>query len=301
MLDLIDLRAFASIADLKSISAAARALKTPKSSVSRSLMRLEAATGAILVERSTRHLRLTDAGLLFHPHVLRILNDLDEAESALSSLAASPRGDLRVNSPYAFTVGLLASMLPGFLGRYPQVRVIVELDNRRIDMLSQEVDLVVRVGPLPDSGLVGRRLATAEVWFCASPSYLKSRGTPAVITDLRGHDLVGRGDGVVLWSYRTPDGERGSIELTPRVVVPDPVPSQILVAGGAGIGRLPDYIAAGPIARGELVRVLADWQLDTMDIHALYPSHRSLSSKVRVFIDAMVAHVALVRAGISPR
>lgn len=154
MLDLIDVRAFARIADLRSVSAAARALKAPKSSVSRSLARLEAAVGAVLVERSTRHLRLTDVGALFHPHALRILNDVDEAETALGSFAGVPRGTLRVNALYAFALALLAPMLPAFLARYPEVRVTLDVDNRQVDVLAEQADLMIRIGTLATSGLI---------------------------------------------------------------------------------------------------------------------------------------------------
>jgi DNA-binding transcriptional LysR family regulator len=145
VLDLADLRAFARIADLGSVSAAAHALKAPKSSVSRSLARLERAVGAVLVERSTRRLRLTDAGALLRPHARRILNDVDEAETALGGFGGVPRGLLRVNATYAFAQGVLAPMLPPFLARHPEVRVALDIENRRIDPMAEEADLVIRL------------------------------------------------------------------------------------------------------------------------------------------------------------
>ena len=292
MLDLTDVRAFVRIADLRSVSAAARALRAPKSSVSRSLARLEAAVGAVLVERSTRHLRLTDAGALFHPHALRILNDVDEAETALGSFAGVPRGTLRVNAPYAFALALLAPMLPAFLARHPEVLVTLDVDNRQVDVLAEQADLVIRIGTLATSGLIARRLATMELWACASPAYLAARGTPASVDDLSGHDIVGRIEGRTRWTFRTPGGETEEIDVNPRLSVPDPAPTQVVLIGGAGIGRLPDFMARSAIARGELVRVLAELEPSSVEVHALYPSHRSLSAKVRVFIDALVAHMA---------
>ncbi len=291
MLDLIDVRAFARIADLRSVSAAARTLKAPKSSVSRSLARLEAAVGAVLVERSTRHLRLTDAGALFHPHALRILNDVDEAETALGSFAGVPRGTLRVNAPYAFALALLAPMLPAFLARYPEVLVTLDVNNRQVDVLAEQADLVIRIGTLATSGLIARRLATMELWACASPAYLATRGTPASVDDLSGHDIVGRVEGRTRWTFRTPGAEPEEIDVNPRLSVPDPALTQVVLIGGAGIGRLPDFMARSAIARGELVRVLAEVEPGSVEVHALYPSHRSLSAKVRVFIDALVAHM----------
>lgn len=299
MLDLTDIRAFARIADLKSVSGAARTLKAPKSSVSRSLSRLEAAVGVVLVERSTRHLRLTEAGALFLSHALRILNDVDEAETALGSFAGAPRGTLRVNAPFTFAVGLLAPMLPAFLASYPEVRVVLDIENRLIDMLAEDIDLVIRVGELADSALIARRLATIELWACASPAYVAARGMPASAQDLSAHELIAWADRTTTWGFRSCEGKLEEVEVLPRTVVPEPAAAQLVVEGGAGIARLPDFIAADPIAKGTLVRVLPHLKPDAVDVHALYPSHRSLSVKVRVFIDALVIHLARMR-GTSP-
>lgn len=295
MIDLADLRAFARIADLKGISAAARALQAPKSSVSRSLARLEKAVGAVLIERSTRHLRLTDAGTLFHRHALRILNDVEEAETALGSFAGEPRGTLRVNAPFTFAVGLLAPMLPSFLSRYPQVRVVLGIENRVINMPAEEADLVIRIGALADSALIARRLAAMELWACASPGYLADRGHPESVSDLAGHDLFSWMDRAERWGFRSTDGRAEEVEVQPRTVVPEPAAMIIMLEAGIGIARVPDFLAAEPIARGALTRVLPDMGQDAVEVHALYPSHRSLSAKVRVFIDALVTHLATMR------
>ena len=299
VLDLTDLRAFARIADLGSVSAAARALKAPKSSVSRSLARLEQAVGAVLVERSTRRLRLTDAGALLRPHARRILNDVDEAETALGGFGGVPRGLLRVNATYAFAQGVLAPMLPPFLARHPEVRVALDIENRRIDPMAEEADLVIRLGPLADSALIARRLAVLEVWLCASPAYLAARGTPARAADLARHDMIMRSDRAERWELRTADGRAEEVEVRPRAVLAEPAAALAAIAGGAGIGRVPDYLASGAIAEGRLVRVLPCAEPHRVEAHALYPSHRSLSAKVRVFIDALVAHLAAARSGLA--
>lgn len=293
MLDLTDLRAFARIADLGSVSGAARSLGSPKSSVSRSLARLEEAVGAVLIERSTRHLRLTDAGLLLQRHARRILDDVGEAENAIGGLVGAPRGTLRVSAPFTFAAGPLAPMLPPFLARHPEVRVVLTVDNRPIDLLTEEVDVAIRIGPLRDSGLIARRLATFALWPCASPAYLAERGTPETVADLGRHVLIAHADRRWTWRARTPAGAVHEIETEPGTVVPEPAVVRTMLIGGAGIGWLPDFHAADAIADGTLVRVLPDHDGDTtVDAHALYPSHRSLSAKVRVFVDALVAHLA---------
>ncbi len=295
MIDLSDLRAFVRIAELRSISGTARALDAPKSSVSRSLGRLEAELGVTLVERSTRNLHLTDAGRLYHGHAVRILNDVDEAEVALSGFSGAPRGTLRISAPYAFTLGVLAPMLPSFLERYPAVEVVLDLESRRPDLPTGEADLMIRIGPLPDSAMVARRLSTVELWTCASPAYLKARGLPSRVADLAAHDVVSLVERRVHWSFHDPGGRLEEVELNPRAVVPDVALTQIVLAGGAGIGQLPDFMAGDAIGKGELVRVLPQMRPATADVYALYPSHHSLSAKVRVFIDALVVRIAAVR------
>lgn len=295
-MDVDDLRAFARIADLLSVSAAARTLGRPKSSVSRSLARLEAELGLALVERSTRHLRLTDAGTLLLPHARRIITDVEEAVTAIGNYAGSPRGTLTINVPFTFAVGLLAPMLPTFLTRYPDVRVVLDVENRLIDLPVEAADLVIRIGTLPDSDLVARHLARIELWTCASPAYLAERGAPSTVADLSRHVLLSAFDRLMTWSYRQPGGHVEQVDVRPGNVVPEPTAMRTVLVGGAGIGRLPDFLAREAVSTGALVRLFPEAAGDAVDVHALYPSHRSLSSKVRVFIHALIRHLAVIRA-----
>jgi DNA-binding transcriptional LysR family regulator len=292
-MELADIRAFARIADLGSVSAAARSLDLPKSTISRALARLEVAVGAMLVDRSTRHLRLSDAGVLFRPYAMRILADVDEAGTALDSFAGVPRGTLRVSAPFTFVVAILSPMLPSFLACYPEVRVVLDVENRVIDMPLEEADVVIRVsGALTDSDLIARHLLTTESWTCASPGYLAARGMPSSIGELSRHALIAYADRSTKWSFRMTDGAMREIEFRPANVVSDSAALKPMLVGGAGIGRLPDFIARDAVARGELVRLFPETEGDSFSIHALYTSHRSLSAKVRVFIDALVEYLA---------
>jgi DNA-binding transcriptional LysR family regulator len=295
MIDLAHLRAFARIADLRSVSGAARALGMPKSSVSRSLARLEEAVGTALIERSTRHLRLTDAGLLLHRHAARILDDVSEAENAIGGLIGKPSGTLRISVGFTFAAGPLAPMLPAFLARYPEVRVVLTVDNRPVDLLAEEIDISIRIGPLRDSELIARKLGTIELWPCASPAYLAERGAPKTVDDLAGQTIIAHTDRRIPIRLRSPSSAVHEIEQDPGTVVPEPAVTKIMLLGGAGIGWLPDFDARDALAAGTLVRVLPEFETDSVDVHALYPSHRSLSAKVRVFIDALVAHMAPVK------
>ena len=291
MLDLADLRIFARITDVGSVSGAARALAMPKSSVSRSLVRLEAAVGATLIERSTRRLRLTDAGLLLQRHARRIIDEVGEAEDAMAGFVGLPRGTLHVSAPPSFAAGPLAPMLPAFLERYPELRVVLSFDNQPIVQLPDDVDVAIRAGALADSDLIARRIASTTLWTCASPAYLASRGTPTTVAELGGHRLVTLVDRRSAWRYRTAAGDIEEFTAEPGLVVPEHAIARTLLLGGAGIGRLPEYHAREAVADGTLVRVLPDHEGERIDVHALYPRQRSLSAKVRVFVDALGAHL----------
>ncbi len=292
MLDLTDLRVFVRITDAGSISAAARALGMPKSSVSRSLARIEATVRATLVERSTRRLRLTDAGLLLHRHARRILDEVGEAEDAIAGLVGVPRGTLRVSAPPSFAAGPLAPMLPAFLARHPELRVVLSFDNQPIVVLPDDIDVAIRAGTLPDSDLVARRLTSTQLWACASPDYLATFGTPTTVEELRGHTLVTLFDHRSIWRFRTSAGVVQEFAAEPGLVVPEHAIARTVLIGGAGIGRLPEYHARDAIADGTLVRLLPDHEGERVEVHALYPRQRSLSAKVRVFVDALSAHLA---------
>lgn len=295
-MDLSDVRAFTRIAELLSISGAARAMDAPKSSVSRLLSRLEAVLGSVLVERLPRRLRLTDAGRLFLPHALRILDEMNDAEAVLGRFAGVPRGVLRVSAPYAFTLGALVPMLPAFLRRCPEVAVVLERDTDWSGVSAREADLFIRIGPLPDTAMVARRLATVELWTCASPGYVAACGLPDRPAALPARDIVALTGPEVIWPFRDADGGAEEVALRPRAVMPDLALIHAALAAGAGIGQLPDYMAAPAIDAGELVRLLLDAEPATSDAFALYPSHRGLPAKARAFLDALVADIPLRRA-----
>ena len=245
-----------------------------------------------MVDRSTRHLRLTGTDGLLRPYALHILADVAEAGTALDSFAGVPRGILRVNVPFTIAVAVALRMVTAFPACNPDVRTVLDVEHRIIDMPVQPTDLVVRVGALPDSGLIARHLTTTEMWTCASPGYLAAQGTPASVTELGRHELITVVDRTMTWSYRVADGAMEQIEVRPGNVVSEPAALKPILVGGAGIGQLPDFIAEGVVARGDFLRLFPAVGGDAIDSPALYTSHRSLSAKVRIFIDALVAHLA---------
>lgn len=296
MFEINDLRAFIRIADLKSVSAAAKSLGAPKSSVSRSMARLENMAGAALVERSTRHLRLTDAGNLLYPQALRILESVEVAMSTMVAHAGVPSGVLRINAPSSFSRCIIAPMLPSFLKQYPSILVEIVATDERINMLSGEFDLTIRIGAMADSMLVARRIRSTELWTCASPSYLAERGTPQTLEDLSDHDLIGRPDKLLSWLSGDTAFGKSTTDNLGRVRTPGTdVVEKILIHHG-GIGLLPDYLAMPAIAHGELVRLFTDQPPLSVEVYAVYADHHSLSTKVRAFIDALLYSIEALDA-----
>ncbi|WP_267382404.1 MULTISPECIES: LysR family transcriptional regulator [unclassified Sphingomonas] len=286
-MDLNDVRMFVRIVDAGSLSAATRALRIPKSTMSRSLARLEDRLRTKLFERGARSLRLTEAGRLFLPHARRILDDVAEADAALDGVTGSPQGTLRINAAITFALGIVAPMIPAFVARYPGVRVMLDTENRVVDLAREEVDVAIRVGSLPNSDLIARKLGSVELWPCASAAYLAARGTPRTPADLGSHVLLGWLDQPAEWRFTDATGVRHIVPVLPGTLAPEPAVLQVLLSGGIGIGRLPDFLARPATDKGTLCRILPDYATEAVEVHAVYAARRSLSAKVRLFIDEL--------------
>ena len=288
MLDFNDLRVFEKVAALRSFSAAARALGQPKSSVSRGVARLEVELGVRLLQRTTREVVLTEPGRLLQERCAEIMAQVARAADQVTGLGAEPRGRLRVSAGIGFGVNVLSEVLPRFLDRHPGISVSVDLTSRLVDLVGEEIDVAIRLGPMPDSRLVARRLGAMRRFLCASPDYLERRGTPRTPDDLRGHDTVEMpgGDGRPRpWLFTAASGDKVVVEVPPRLTVNEAVTIQRLVVNGAGLGILSGYLCAPSIATGRLVRLLPEWTLPPMEVSVAFPSNRELASAVRAFVD----------------
>jgi DNA-binding transcriptional LysR family regulator len=280
VLDLAEVRIFVQAVDAGGLSAAARLLAMPKSSISRALVRLEAELGAVLFERSTRACGSN-----------RLLDGAGEAQAAVDGLAGQPQGVLRVNAAVTFALGMVAPMLAPFLERYPDVSVVLDTDNRVIDLARGDADIAIRIGALTDSDLMVRRLGDIELWPCASAAYLDLHGVPATVAELQAHRLIGRVAAGTSWQFHTTEGVEERCAVLPGTAVSEPAVLQAIVLAGAGIGRLPDFLARPYVQSGQLVRLLPAWRSETVAVNALYARNRSVSAKVKLFIDALQAHV----------
>jgi len=288
MLDLNDLRVFESVASLRSFSAAARALKLPKSSVSRSVGRLETELGTRLLQRTTREVVLTEAGKLLRARCVDILAGIGEAVDLVGGFAFTPRGLLRVSAGLGFGVHVLGSALPQFLERYPEIEISLRLGNRSIDLLGDGIDVAIHMGPLADSQLIASRLGSMERYLCAAPTYLERRGTPCTIEELRDHDRIetpGDNGRPRSWVFSSETGETVRFDEKPRLSTNDTVTIHRLIVNGGGIGVVSGFICGPDFREGRLVRLLPEWNMPALEVSVVFPSGRALSQTVRAFID----------------
>lgn len=277
---------FARVVDAGGISVAARDLHLSKSAVSKQLSALEDRLGARLLQRTTRRMSLTEAGAGFLEHCRRVVAEAEAAESAVGALQVEPRGTLRINGPMTFGTMHLAAAIPDFLARYPQVSIDLALNDRLVDLLDEGFDVAVRIGRLADSSLVARKLAPARRVIVAAPSYLDRRGRPATLAELAGHDVLSYSyvSTADEWRFQGPGGEEG-VRVEPRLKANN---GDILLAAclaGAGIAAVPTFISGPSLRAGTLVRVLPQYESAGLGIHAVWPTGRHLSAKVRAFVD----------------
>lgn len=293
MTDLNDLQIFVHVARTQSFTAAAKRLGLPKSSVSRSIHRLESRLGVRLVERTTRHVALTDEGQIYFNRCEAVLEDAEQAEIEIGALQAQPRGTLRVGAPGIFARFILGPALGEFLTMYPDLRVIVQ----QIEAFPRErsLDVMIRPGPLPDSGLLVKPLFKIRVAAYASPAYLKNRNVPDSPAALREHSCIvtncgGFGDAGDAAVWRLQRGaEIREVRVESRVTVPDPTISLQLALSGAGVTLISQTAAQHDVEQGRLVRVLPEWEHEPVELNALYSARLAASPKVRAFIQFLKA------------
>lgn len=287
--DLNDVLAFTQVADSGSFTRAAERLGWPKSSVSHRVARLEACLGARLFERSTRRLRLTEVGARFHEHARRVLDELDQAAATVASFRARPQGRLRISASVVLGQALLPAIVAEYSALHPAVELFVDLTNRRVDLLEEGVDLAIRAGELPDSSLVSRRLGHATARLYAAPAYLRQHGTPDQPEALGTHTLIDNAPaaGNPGWQLSHDDGRLHTLSARFRLAANDALLLRELAAGGSGIVSLPPFVAAPAVDAGLLEPILPGWATRRVDVHAVFPSHKSLSPAVRAMVDLM--------------
>ncbi len=289
-----DLEAFIAVVESGSFTAAAERLDTAKSAVSRRVSMLEERLGVQLLRRTTRRLNLTETGQSFYEHSARILADLDEAEAAVAQQHGELRGKLRVALPLSFGARHMYEPIAEFRLRHPRVSFDLDLNDRRIDLVAEGIDVAIRIGRLADSTLIARRLFEARTVVCASPEYLQRRGTPQTPDDLAEHDclLYSNLPDPAKWVCTDRDGVRHAIDVPATMTASSGDFLCAAASKGLGIALQPTFIAGELISRGELLPVLGDYQWPVTPAYAIYPPTRHLSYRVREFIDFLADRFA---------
>lgn len=283
VLDGIDV--FVEVVDAQSFSGAARRLGMPTTTVSAKLARLEKQLGVTLLHRTTRKLNVTEAGRRYHAHCVRALKEMAAAEQILEQGSDVPTGCLRITATAEFSQTLLAPIIKRYLDRYSQVSVELNVSNNVQDLIAEKIDLAVRIGDLADSSLVARRFLNMRVGLWASETYLARHGTPATVSDLSSHNLIGiagRPRDVPLIDRA---GQTHLVTIGDHLQVDDLQTCKAFVEADLGIGPLPEFISAPRWSNLQLRPVLPDFKTDEFTTYLVYPRQSFVPPKVRKFIE----------------
>lgn len=281
------MNAFRRIVERGSFARAAEDLGVSPALLSREIKLLEESLGTVLLTRTTRSMSLTDAGQLYYDEASGILEAVSQVETRIRDGAGAIRGHLKVNASSSFGLTVIAPMLPGFFDAYPDLRLTLSMDDRVIDMVEGGFDVSIRIrAAMPDSALVARKLGTMRQQVFAAPSYLDTVGAPQTPQDISNHRVIGflLADHLTTWTLHGPS-ETVTLDIDPPIRVGNSLVLRDLLIAGQGIGTLPDFVSKNAVARGELVRVLPDWELPAPDIYAVTASRLGMDAKVMAFLD----------------
>jgi len=292
MLDMNLMAIFARVVEAGSFAEAARRLATSRSMVSKAITKLERRLGARLLNRTTRHLSLTEIGSSFADHCSRMIEEAEQAEKLVASLNAEPRGLLRVSASVAFGTLHVAPALAIFLPTYPELTIDLTITDRWVNLAEEGYDLAIRVTNEPPPNWVARKLAPVRRKLCATPEYFKLHGIPQSPADLVTHNCLDytRSGDQGHWRFAGPEGDV-SVPVTGPLHVDDDEALSQAVLGGLGISLLPTFIIGKDIQHGRLQAVLSEYITVDRHIYAMYLPTRHLPSKVRVFIDFLLEYI----------
>lgn len=286
MQDLNLMLIFAEVVEAGSFSGAARQIGVSRSAISKAVANLEKALGARLLNRSTRHLSLTEVGAAFSEHCRRIKLESESARQVVDSLNSAPRGTLRVAASVAFGTLHIAPALSDFLNRYPEIDMDMTIIDRPVDLAEEGYDVVIRVCETPPENMVARKIAPAGSKLCATPDYFARFGVPERPEDLENHnclDYIHSGD-KGMWRFTGPSGEI-AVPVSGRLRINDDDALSQAVLGGLGLALLPTFLIGKDLQAGRLKSVLSEYIPIKRNIYAIYMPTRHLPLKIRVFVD----------------
>lgn len=287
------MRAFVAVVQSRGFTRAAEQMQLSPQLVSKYVAQLEDHLGARLLQRTTRKVSLTEAGAVYFERCQQVLADIEDMENALDTMATQVKGVLRLSAPMSFGARHLVQALVGFRDTYPDVEIDLHLNDRRVDLVEEGFDLVLRIGRLKDSALVAKRLAPIRLVHCASPQYLATKGVPSSPEDLLSHQYLG---------YHYMDAATFQGAASPLVKIFPKLKSvfranngDVLAQAaiwGQGIALLPTFIVGCELAEQKLQRVLMDYEPPEIGLYAVYAHRRHLSSKVQCFVNYLCDYFA---------
>jgi DNA-binding transcriptional LysR family regulator len=286
----VGMAVFAKVVDSASFAAAARHFGMSPAMVSKHVQTLEERLGARLLNRTTRRVSATEAGQDYYERTVRILAEMEDAETAAGDMQTSPRGQLRVTAPVSFGTHLLTPAVADYLVQYPDVSIDLSLDDPYVDLLEKRFDLGIRFGHLANSSLIARKLYTLEMYLCAAPAYLEKNGAPHAPADLAKHRclIYTHAAPQHVWSFIDRNGREVTANVSGRfqansgdVLLPPAL-------NGCGLILAPDYLVEDHLKAGRLVRIMPGYKTHETPVYAVYPS-RNLSAKTRTFVDFLAA------------
>ncbi len=292
-MDLNDIVVFTKVVETRSFTGAAEQLGLPKSTVSRKLAQLEERLGVRLVQRTTRKLALTDIGEMYYERAARIVADLQAAEQVVMDMQQSPRGRLRVTAPIDLSALYLGRIIADFSVAHPEVYVELDGTDRVVDLIEEGFDLGIRLGPLPESTLIAKKLGTIQSVLCAAPEYLAKHKSPTAIEELDDLDKV-----LFTPSARTQSWTLTQGDQTYEIARPAKFSSNNIMAvhdavlAGLGISVLTEFVVACDLHEGRLVRLLPEWSGTPVEMNAVYPARQNLPPRLSLFLDHLAKSMA---------
>jgi DNA-binding transcriptional LysR family regulator len=298
-----EIEVFIAVSEAGSFAKAGLRLRLSPPAVTRAISALEDRLGARVFTRTTRSLAITDVGQRFLENARRVIGDLDAAERDAVGETTIPRGHLTVTASVTFGRSTLAPVVCAFLAQYPLINISVLLLDRVTNLIDEGIDLAVRMGALPDSSMVAKRVGSVRRILVASPDYLARRGAPSVPADLRLHSMIAFTGLMPNREWRFLDGRSGkAVSFVPRLEINDAATAITAAEAGEGITIALSYMVAEKIREGKLVPVLDEWTPAAVPVHLVYPQGRLIAPKLRVFVDFAAPRLreALDKAALSP-
>ena len=281
---------FCKVIETQSFTQAANQQNISVAMASKLVSQLEEHLKTRLLQRTTRKIVPTEAGMLYYQRCQAILLDLSEADSSISNMATSLQGNLLISMPRDFGLLYISPNLPKFIELHPNLHVEIEFEDKRVDLVAEGYDLALRIGYMQDSSLVARKISSSPMHFVASPSYLESRGTPLTPDDLEYHQglLYKSSLNQVHWQS-TKVNQIQRYKIQSKVVSNNGMALLEMTKAGLGISNSPSFFVKEALASGELVEILSEYKQKPLDIYVVYPNRRHLPAKVRAFIEFLAS------------